>query len=104
MKILLINPPYINFSGIKESGGHTLPLNLAYLAGYVRKYVDCQLNILDAENFGLSYEQIKEGVRKVAPAVIGITCPSPSFNHVKQIAKLAKENNPEVKGSGSSPK
>lgn len=97
MKILLINPPYINFSGIKESGGHTLPLNLAYLAGYARKYANCQFAILDAENFGLSYEQIKEKIEEASPNIVGITCPSPSFNHVKEIARIAKGINPEIK-------
>lgn len=49
MKILLINPPYINFEGMKESGGHTLPFNLAYLAAYLREKVNCQIKILDTE-------------------------------------------------------
>ena len=57
MKILFINPPYTNFEGIKESGGHMMPLGLAYLAGYLRKRMNCKIAILDAEVRGLNYEQ-----------------------------------------------
>jgi len=46
MKILLINPPYINFEGMKESGGHIMPFNLAYLAAYLRKKLNCSIKIL----------------------------------------------------------
>lgn len=39
MKILFINPPYTNFEGIKESGGHMFPSSFGYLAAYARKKI-----------------------------------------------------------------
>lgn len=91
MKILLINPPYTNFEGIKESGGHMMPLNLAYLAAYLRERVKCKIVILDAEVRGLNYKQIKESLKKEKPDIVGVTCPTPTVDHVFNILKIVKE-------------
>lgn len=95
-KILLINPPYINFSGIKDSGGHAIPLNLAYIASYVREKIKCKIAVLDAEVLGLTYKQIHQQIRKAAPDFVGISCPTPTFNHVIRIAKIIKNINPKT--------
>lgn len=92
MKILLINPPYTNFEGIAESGGHSMPLNLAYLAAYLRERIKCEISILDAEVRGLGYTQIKENIIKKNPDLVGITCPTPTMNHVYKIASIIKED------------
>ncbi len=91
MKIILVNPPYINFEGMKESGGHTMPYNLAYLAGYLRKKVDCQIKIFDIETLGLKYKQIEEYFKKEKPDIVGFTCLSPTINHVFKISQTIKE-------------
>ncbi len=91
MKILLINPPYTNFDGIKESGGHMMPLNLAYLASYLRSKMECEIAILDAEVLGLSYEQIKKSITEKNPDMVGFTCPTPTMNHVFKIAEIIKK-------------
>lgn len=96
MKILFINPPYENFSGIKDSAGRSIPLNLAYLASYTRKHVDCSLSVLDAEAFGLSFAEIRKELKRRGPDIICITCPTPAFNHVVKIAKIAKGLDPAV--------
>jgi len=90
MKILLINPPYTNFEGIKESGGHSMPLNLAYLAAYLRERIKCEIVILDAEVRGLGYDQIKQIVCAKNPDLVGITCPTPTMNHVLKITQIIK--------------
>jgi len=93
MKVLLINPPYINFEGMKDSGGHAMPFNLAYLAGYLRDKIDCQIRILDTEVLALDYEGIKEEIGKGGkPDVIGITCPSPTIKHVFRISEMVKRD------------
>jgi len=91
MKILFINPPYTNFEGIKESGGHMMPLSLAYLASYLRSKMDCQISILDAEVLGLNYKKIKQAIIKERPDIIGFTCPTPTMNHVFKISEMVKE-------------
>lgn len=90
MKILLINPPYTNFEGIKESGGHMMSLGLAYLASYLRKKTNHQIAILDAEVKGMDYEIIKESIKNEQPEIIGITCPTPTMSHVFKIAEIVK--------------
>lgn len=91
MKILLINPPYTNFEGMKESGGHMMPLNLAYLAAYLRERIDCKISILDAEVRGLNYEQIKRSIKKEKPDLVGLTCPTPTMSHVFKIVEMVKK-------------
>jgi len=49
-KVLFINPPYSEYGGVKGHGGKSAPLNLAYLASYVReKKTHIQVSIIDAE-------------------------------------------------------
>jgi len=98
MKILFINPPYINFEGLKESGGHMLPLSFGYLASYARKQIpDLEFEILDCEAEGLNYQQIEKRVKDVKPDVVGITGPTPAMNHVYKIAEIVKGIFPETK-------
>ena len=92
MKILLINPPYINFEGMKESGGHIMPFNLAYLAAYLRKKLNCSIKILDTEALSLDYSKIKQYLIKENPDIIGFTCLSPTINHVLKICQIIKED------------
>ena len=92
-KIVLVNPPYVNFEGIKESAGHIEPLNLLYLAAYLRENTDCEISILDAEAEGLSYTGIKNKLKKESPDIVGITFLTPTFKHVTKIAEIAKEVN-----------
>ena len=39
-KILLINPPFVKYGGIEAQAGKIAPLNLAYLAAYVRASIE----------------------------------------------------------------
>lgn len=96
MKILLINPPYTNFEGMKESGGRMFPLGFGYLAAYIREKIkDCEFKILDTEVLGLNYGQIKEKIIQENPAVVGFTAPTPTMKHVYKITEfIKKEINP----------
>lgn len=91
MKIVLVNPPYTNFEGMKESGGHMMPLNLAYLAAYLRQRINCKIAILDAEVQGLNYQQIKRSLKREKPDLVGLTCPTPTMKHVYQIVGMVKK-------------
>ncbi|MBU2472867.1 MAG: radical SAM protein [Patescibacteria group bacterium] len=92
MKILLINPPYINFEGMKESGGHIMPFNLAYLAAYLRQRNDCSVKIFDTEALSLNYSEIKQYLAKEKPDLIGFTCLSPTINHILKICRIVKKD------------
>ncbi len=95
MKLVLINPPFIKYVGIKESGGHSMPLSLLYVASYLRQQIpDLKQTVLDAEAEQLSYEEIEERLKKEKPDAICFTCPTPAMNQVLKIAEMTKKINP----------
>lgn len=95
MKVLLVNPPYGNLGVVKEQAGCPEPLNLLYLASYLRKNNDCcRVAILDAEALGLSYLGIETEIRKTSPDVVALTFPTPAMKQVVEIARMAKTVNP----------
>ena len=94
MKILLINPPYTNFGGIRASGGHMLPLGLGYLAAYLRERIPCTINIFDIEILGYEYAQIREVIVKEKPDIVGFTAPTPTMKYVYKITEMIKVINP----------
>ena len=97
MKILFIDPPYINFEGIKESGGHMLPLSFGYLAAYARKKIPgLEFEVLDCEVEGLDYQQIKKRIEGTKPDIVGMTAPTPPMKHVYKISEIVKEIYPNV--------
>jgi len=92
IKVLLINPPYSNFEGMKGAGGYTLPFNIAYLAAYLRDKVECDIKVLDTEALGLNHKEIKACLEKEQPDIAAITCLSPTINHVTKICKTIKKD------------
>lgn len=98
MKILLLNPPFTDYGGLEGHGGKAAPLNLAYLAAYLRlKKPHLDISILDCEGLRLKYEQIESRLRDLAPDVIAITLPTPAFVQGIEVSKIAKRLNPKVK-------
>jgi len=93
MKILLINPPFTKFGGLEGQGGKTAPLNLAYLAAYLRKYKKPrpEIKILDAEGLRMSMKEVDQEIENFQPNLIGMTMPTPAYECVKEIAKRAKK-------------
>ncbi len=92
MKITLINPPFAKYGGVSGHGGKSLPLNLAYLAAYLRKFrPQDKISVLDAEGLGLSYEQIKKKVEKDVPDIAAITTPTPAYSKVLEVCNRIKE-------------
>lgn len=89
--ILLINPPYTNTEGLKESAGHAMPLNLAYLAAFLRNKINCQIKIIDAEADNLTATDIVNKVAESKPKIVGLTIPTPTFSSVIEITKLIKK-------------
>lgn len=90
--IVLLNPPYTNIDGIKESAGHAMPLNLAYLASYlISKGVNYQIKIIDAEAECLGIKGVIDLISKLKPKIVGITIPTPTFSCVIKITKLIKK-------------
>ena len=98
MKVLFLNPPFTEYAGLEGHGGKALPLNLAYLAAYLRQErPDIALDVLDCEARELGYEQIREEVRNIQPDIVAITTPTPAFTQVLEVCKIVKQLSPRIK-------
>jgi len=96
-KVLFINPPFTIYGGIKGHGGKNTPLNLAYLASYMRiKKSKIQVDIIDAEGLELQLHELYDRVDSFSPDLIGITCPTPVYYIVKQMCNELKEKDSTV--------
>ena len=79
MKILLLYPPREHYIFgitphvyIEADAGYYPPIGLLYLAGYLKKFSDDEIYVLDAYTEKMSHQQVKEYVRQIAPEVVGI--------------------------------
>ncbi len=97
MKIMLINPAFSRYGGIRGHGGSVIPLNLCCLAAYVRKiYSGLNIKIFDAEMQSASYEDVVSEAVNFSPDLIGITTNTCVFDSVTQVTLLLKEKLPQV--------
>ena len=92
MRITLINPPFERYGGMKGHGGKAMPLNLCYIAAYAKKYAknSRDINLIDAEAEGLTFEQIACKIKIQKPDIVGLTSPTPVFNNCIEIADSIK--------------
>lgn len=103
MKILFINPPDLNTISsevpavIKEERGYNPPLGILYLAGYLERYSDYNLKILDCQAEELAYGQIEEAIKNFSPDVVAITAMTFTLIDVIKILKLVKKINHSIK-------
>jgi radical SAM superfamily enzyme YgiQ (UPF0313 family) len=97
MKVLFLNPPFTDYGGLEGHGGKALPLNLAYLAAYLReKRPDIKIKVLDCEGSGLHYSKIEEKIKEISPDIVGITAPTPAFTQVLEVCKIIKKISPQI--------
>ena len=103
MKILLINPTTINIIGtnlpkaLQEKGDSVPPLGLMYLAGYLEKYTDYEVKILDCQIENIDYEQLGEKIKQENPDVVGITTTTFTLIDAIKTAGIVKKTNPKIK-------
>lgn len=103
MKILLINPPSeneilsCNPEIIKSERGYDPPLGLLYLAGYIKKYSDYELKIIDAQVEKMDYHQLEEEIKKFNPDIVGITAMTFTLLDVLKSVEAAKKSCPKSK-------
>jgi radical SAM superfamily enzyme YgiQ (UPF0313 family) len=92
MKILLINVPYeTSYSKVRSAMGKFPPMNLAYLASFLRK--SNNVNILDAANIGIKIEDILSHI-PMNVDIVGISLLTPMFKRAKELLKTIKEARP----------
>jgi radical SAM superfamily enzyme YgiQ (UPF0313 family) len=90
-KLLFINPPYTIYGGVVGQGGKNTPLNLAYLASYIRENKrGIDVTIIDAEGLDLTFEQLYDKIDEFSPHIVGITCPTAAYYNIQKICKDLK--------------
>ncbi|MDD5085962.1 MAG: radical SAM protein [Candidatus Omnitrophica bacterium] len=98
MKIMFLNPPFTRLGGLEGQGGKVAPLNIAYLASYLRKYSkrEHEICIIDAEGLRYSYKEVERDFKSINPDMVAITMPTPAYYNVVEIAKIIKKHNPRI--------
>lgn len=88
MNVLLIRPPdpMQNVSLLS----HTKPMNLAYLAAYLRRK-GIRVQILDYEVLPYSDEALKKILMETTPSLVGVSCMTPTIKKGAGICKAAKQ-------------
>jgi len=95
--VLLINPPFSAYGGVRGQGGKSAPLNLAYLASFLRqKSPGRNIRIIDAEGLDWPLSRVYSEACAFRPDVIGVTCPTPVYHVFKEMCHGLKERLPEV--------
>ena len=103
MKVLLINPPRENEiignnpSIIEEERGVNPPLGLLYIAGYLQKFTNHIVNIIDAQVEKLNYENLSLQISLSRPDVVGITVMTLTLIDVMKTINIIKRVDNNIK-------
>jgi radical SAM superfamily enzyme YgiQ (UPF0313 family) len=103
MKVLLINPPAeneirsCNPDIIGEERGWNPPLGILYLAGYLEKYSNFDIKIIDAQVEEMDYPTLEKAIVKVSPDVVGITAMTFTLLDVLKVVEIVKRVSPGSK-------
>lgn len=98
MKVLLINPYPQNQKLTKswrEFESVNIPLGLCYIASYLKEF-NIDIEILDCYAQRIDLDGTIKKVTLASPDLIGISCTTPSFSVVKEIAETIKEKAADV--------
>ena len=107
MKVLLVNPPQTFYPGSDPPAGN-LPLGLMYIAavldkaGYPVEILDAFMKgsfrkIGDTLTVGMTYERIKEEIRRRKPDIVGIANPfTCQVEHAIKVGNIVKEVDPSI--------
>ncbi|MCD4779806.1 MAG: B12-binding domain-containing radical SAM protein [Candidatus Omnitrophica bacterium] len=97
MRILLISPPITHGDELQaKARGCMPPLDLMYLAAYVRQY-NHDVNMLDLYSRGLSNKKLFQYIQKEHPVVIGFSTYSANIDLVYKLSAIIKLNFPDIK-------
>ncbi|MBI5788938.1 MAG: radical SAM protein [Candidatus Schekmanbacteria bacterium] len=100
MKILLVNPPFVEAYGqykaaAKVGAQPQMPLGLCYI-GAVLENKGHQMQIIDADVEGMSIEDILTYIKTYRPDVFGVTGTTPIYASARKLLSEAKQANPQM--------
>jgi radical SAM superfamily enzyme YgiQ (UPF0313 family) len=97
MRVLLINPPTDNIIEtevpllVKQNEGVFPPLGLLYIASYLSKNTNCEIEVLDSLAKKMSYENIEQFIQNYRPDIVGITAHIHNLIDVILVADIVKK-------------
>ena len=93
MKILLVNPPWkLSIKSVySKTGAIYPPLGLAYIAAYLKKSLNIDVDILDARGLGLSFDDYHEEIKNGRYSLVGIISYTPTSEDAFTAARIAKK-------------
>ncbi|MCC7557864.1 MAG: cobalamin-dependent protein, partial [Methanobacteriaceae archaeon] len=94
MKVLLINPPYVN-SKYKFIGLVAPPLGIAYIAAVLEEG-GVDVKIIDAAALEMEWDTLKKEIENYSPDVVAITALTPTINKALKTAKITKKTCPNA--------
>lgn len=102
MKVLLIQPPEFHMittnvpSVVDEESGAYPPLGLLYVASFLEKHTDHEVEILDTLLDNLDYTEIEEEIRRRKPDVVGIQAMTFTLIDATLTAKVVKSVDKDI--------
>ena len=102
-RVLLINPPRFNEligknpAIVEKHRGFNPPLGILSLAGYLETHGDFELDIIDTQPSGQSYEELGAALRECDADVVGITAMTFTLIDVFKTVRLVRRLMPGAK-------
>lgn len=110
MKVLLIFPPSLEtvepFASAPQKPIPFLwgfPIGLGYLASYLERTTEHEVQILDCLQKKYTLPEIQERIKAQSPDLVGITILTPLARSAVAVAKLVKEVSPQIITIGGGP-
>jgi radical SAM superfamily enzyme YgiQ (UPF0313 family) len=103
MRVLLLNPTAYfevlgsNPAALEQSRGHSPPLGLLHLAGYLEQHTDHEVAILDTQAEELDFQRVATRVRRARPDVVGITAMTQTLIDVVRAIELVRAEAPSAR-------
>lgn len=95
-KVCLVNPPVLAVLEPWYDTPSFVRTSLAYLAGYLRQHKGFEIHIIDAKFERLSFEQVREKIKQLAPDLVGLTAFTNEIKPAAYQAALIKKDLPNT--------
>ncbi len=96
LNIVLICPPPVEVIEPWVDAPPYTRNSLAFIAGYLRKHLDCNIKIIEAKFEQLSFEETAKRTIDFNPDIVGLTAYTQEIKPAAYIAGLIKKQLPEV--------
>ena len=96
--IVFVSPPLTlreRYGVDRQSGGESMPLALAFLAG-VTRHAGYETHIVDSEILGLAPKEASDAIMSYKPDVVGFTAVTISVHNAATVARLIKNIDKKV--------